>query len=64
MVTISTDDVHTDNHLNRLTTFTISVLFFDMVVTGPNGTVAMSSANGLVGTEFTSWYWLQPRLGF
>ena len=29
--------------------------------TGPNGAVPMSSANGLVGAEFSSWYWLQPR---
>ena len=33
-------------------------------VTGPNGAVVMSSANGLVGTGFASWYRLQPRAGF
>ena len=32
--------------------------------TGPDGAVAMSTANGLVGTGFTSWYRLQPRAGF
>ena len=32
--------------------------------TGPDGTVVMSSANGLVGTGFASQYWLQPRSGF
>ena len=32
--------------------------------TGPDGAVAMSSANGLVGTGFTSRYRLQPRAGF
>ena len=31
---------------------------------GPDGTVAMSLANGLVGTGFTSQYRLQPRAGF
>ena len=29
-----------------------------------HGTVAMSSANGLVGTGFASQYQLQPRAGF
>ena len=29
--------------------------------TGPDGAVVMSLANGLVGTEFTSQYRLQPR---
>ena len=24
----------------------------------------MSSGNGLVGTGFASWYWLQPRAGY
>ena len=32
--------------------------------TGPDGAVVMSSANGLVGTEFASRYRLQPRAGF
>ena len=32
--------------------------------TSPDGAVVMSSANGLVGTGFTSQYWLQPRAGF
>ena len=32
--------------------------------TGPDGVVVMSSANGLVGTEFASRYRLQPRAGF
>ena len=31
-------------------------------ITGPDGTVAKSSANGLVGTEFASWYRLIPRV--
>ena len=29
-----------------------------------NCTVVMSSVNGLIGTEFASWYRLQPRAGF
>ena len=29
-----------------------------------DGAVTKSSANGLVGTEFTSWYQLQPGAGF
>ena len=32
--------------------------------TSPNGGVAMSSANGLVGIRFASQYWLQLRAGF
>ena len=32
--------------------------------TGPDGAVVMSSANGLVGTGFASWYQLQPRTDF
>ena len=32
--------------------------------TGPNGAVAMSSVNGMVGTGFASRYRLQPRAGF
>ena len=32
--------------------------------TGPDGTVAMSLANGLVGTGFVSRYRFQPRAGF
>ena len=31
--------------------------------TGPDGAVAKSSANGLVGTRFVSRYWLRPRAG-
>ena len=31
--------------------------------TGPDGAVVKSSANGLVGTGFTSLYNLQPRAG-
>ena len=34
------------------------------VLTGLNGTVAMSSVDGLVGTGFASWYRLQPRADF
>ena len=34
------------------------------ISTGPSGAVAISLANGLVGTGFTSWYQLQPRAGF
>ena len=33
-------------------------------MTGPNGAVAKSSINGLVGTGFTHQYQLQPRAGF
>ena len=32
--------------------------------TGPDGAVATSSVNGLVGTGFASRYRLQPRVGF
>ena len=32
--------------------------------TGPDDAVAESSANGLVGTGFTSRYRLQPQSGF
>ena len=35
-----------------------------MLHTGSNGTVVMSSVNGLVGTGFASRYRLQPRAGF
>ena len=34
------------------------------VVNDPDDAVVMSSANGLVGTGFASWYRLQPRAGF
>ena len=34
------------------------------VLTGPDGAVAMSSANGLIGTGFASRYRLQHREGF
>ena len=34
------------------------------IIPAPDGTVAKSSANGLVGTGFASWYLLQPRAGF
>ena len=33
-------------------------------ITGADGAVAMSSANGLVGTVFASRYWLQPQRVF
>ena len=33
-------------------------------ITGPDGAVDMSLANGLVGTGFVSRYRLQPRAGF
>ena len=29
-----------------------------------NVTVVKSSSKGQVGNEFTSWYWLQPRMIF
>ena len=34
------------------------------IIYRPDGAVAMSSANGLVGTGFVSRYRLQPRAGF
>ena len=34
------------------------------IITSLDGAVVMSSANGLVGTGFTSRYWLQSRVGF
>ena len=40
------------------------VLMLVIAQTGPDGTVAMSSANGVVGTGFASQYQLQPRAGF
>ena len=40
------------------------VLDYLSVGTGPNGAVAMSPANGLVGTGFASRYRLQPREDF
>ena len=42
----------------------IKVSDFNSNVTGPDGTVAKSSANGLVSTGLTSQYQLQPRAGF
>ena len=35
-----------------------------MKFTGPDDTVAMSLANGLVGSGFASWYRLHPKAGF
>ena len=35
-----------------------------LLTTGPDGAVAKSSVNGLVGTGFASQYQLQPRAGF
>ena len=35
-----------------------------ILTTGPDGAVVKPSANGLVGTVFTSWYRLQLRAGF
>ena len=35
-----------------------------LIATGPDGAVAMSLANGLVGTGFASRYRPQPRAGF
>ena len=35
-----------------------------MKFTGPDGTVAISLANGLVDTGFASWYQLHPKAGF
>ena len=34
-----------------------------IVITGPNGAVVMSLANGLVGTGFAPRHRLQPRVG-
>ena len=38
----------------------------ELIHTSPDGAVAMSSANGLVGrpTEFAAMYRLHPRAGF
>ena len=33
-------------------------------VIGPDGAVAKSSANWLVGTRFAYRYWIQPRADF
>ena len=52
---------------HQLENETIKLLKFGSATltdTGPDGAVAMSSANGLVGTGFASWYQLQPRAGF
>ena len=38
-------------------------MYISISLTGPDGAVAMSSANGLVGTGFASLYHLQPRAG-
>ena len=46
--------------LPHLTLLILTVL----VCTGPNGAVAMSSANGLVGTGFASRYQLQIEWDF
>ena len=35
-----------------------------LLFTGPDGAVVMSSANGLVGTGFSSRYRLEPRACF
>ena len=37
--------------------------YADDYITSHNAAVAMSSADGLVGTGFTSRYRLQPRVG-
>ena len=34
------------------------------LIISPDGAVAISLANGLVGTGFASQYWLQPRVDF
>ena len=34
------------------------------LMTNPDGTMAESSANGLIGTGFAPWYLLQPRMFF
>ena len=45
------------------TTMRISLIIYEMEMdTGPDGAVAMSSTNGLVGTGFASQYRLQPRV--
>ena len=41
-----------------------SEFYLLVVATGPNGTVAKSLANGLVGKGFISQYQLEPRTGF
>ena len=46
------------------TTASVSTQEFIALTTGPDGAVAVSSANGLVGTGFASRYRLQPRAGF
>ena len=42
----------------------IKHVLYDSLITGPAGVVVMSSANGMVGTGFSSRYRLQPREGF
>ena len=49
--------------VNTLTFLMISVKL-KRWLTSPDGAVAISSANGMVGTGFTSRYRLQPRAGF
>ena len=44
--------------------FAINTEWQYLLYISPNGTVVKSSANGLVGTGFTSRYQLQPRAGF
>ena len=45
--------------------FDVAVAFFLVhFLTDPDSAVAMSSANGLVGTGFASRYQLQPRACF
>ena len=54
-----------DTHLSGLSVWDNEVVIFvSCMMTGPNGAVVMSSANGLVGTGFASRYRLQPRVGF
>ena len=56
--------LHTKGNVN-LYLYTRTKAGFNLKqTTGPDGAVAMSSANGLVGTGFVSRYRLQPRAGF
>ena len=43
---------------------TAIIIFINFTYSGNIGTVAMSLANGLVGTGFASQYQLEPRAGF
>ena len=49
---------------NLKTGLVVYAIYSDGNLSGPDGAVAMSSANGLVGTGFASAYRLEPRAGF